>query len=210
MAKKILITAGPTREPIDPVRYISNYSTGTFGYAIAKAFRDKNFSVCLISGPVELISPEGIEVIKIETADEMKEAVLARLSDIDCVVMTAAVADFKPIQKSNQKIKKKEKLTIDFEKTPDILAELVGKTKCIKVGFALETQDPGKHGKIKLKNKDLDLIIINLKNKDNDPFGQGKKNYMVMNRKGEVTSFSNIDKSEMAGKIVEKVREILK
>ena len=210
MSKKILITAGPTREPIDPVRYISNYSTGVFGYAIAKAFQKEGFAVCIISGPVGLMSPEGVEVIRVETTEEMKRAVLARIRNTDCLLMAAAVADFKPVQKSDQKIKKKEKLTIELEKTSDILAELAGKTGCIKVGFALETQNSAVNGKNKLKNKDLDLIIINSKNDDNDPFGQGKKKYMVMTREGEVETFSNMDKSEMAGKIVEKVGKMLK
>ena len=214
MSKKILITAGPTREQIDEkpilsdfnsVRYISNYSTGTFAYLIAEEAKNKGYEVCLVTGPVTLVPPNGVKVVQVETAEEMKSEVFARVDHSDCLVMAAAVADYKPKQKSGQKIKKKGHLILELEKNPDILSELGANSDFIKIGFALETTDPEENGKKKLKEKDLDLIIVNTKTSINDPFGGGKKNYIVMSRRGAVEVFDGVDKAAMAGNIVAKI-----
>lgn len=161
--KKILITAGPTVEPIDAVRFISNYSSGKMGFEIAKAAFERGADVTLISGPVKLNSLPGIKRIDVKTSGEMFDAVKSNLKNKDAVVMTAAVADFKPAKIHENKIKKEDtNLNIAFEKTTDILKH-IGKNKknLFLVGFALETDNVYENAKRKLKEKNLDLIVLN-------------------------------------------------
>lgn len=163
--KKILITAGPTRELIDPVRYISNYSSGKMGYALAEAARDLGAEVTLVSGPTSLDAPLGVEFIGITSTDELFKEVSAQYKKHDCLIMAAAPADFKPEQQINRKIKKSEKLSsIELHPTVDILSELSKKRKGknpLLVGFALETENGLQNARRKLKEKQLDMIVLN-------------------------------------------------
>ena len=162
---RIVISAGPTREAIDPVRFITNRSTGKMGYAIAEAARDMGLDVVLVSGPVTLTPPENVEVMAVESAVEMAEAMRNASETADMIVMTAAVADYRPKVYSTSKIKKSDDdLVIELERTEDILASL-GKNKRpgqILVGFAAETDDLLKNAQGKLERKNLDYIAANI------------------------------------------------
>jgi len=161
---RFLITAGPTREPIDPVRFLSNRSSGKMGYAIAQAALDAGHEVTLISGPVALATPEGAEVVHVNTADEMYDAVHAHLEGIDIAVLSAAVADFKPAQFIARKIKKREGVPqITLVPTRDILASLGAITarKFLLAGFAAETNDIVENSRKKLVKKQCDVVIAN-------------------------------------------------
>lgn len=159
-----LITAGPTREPLDPVRYLTNRSSGRMGYALAEAARDTGHEVTLISGPVFLPAPTGMTLVKVETAREMFEAVLKHLASADVAIFAAAVADYRPVVKAEQKIKKSaDTLTLELERTEDILGSargLFGFKGCL-VGFAAETEKLVEHAQDKLARKGCDLIIAN-------------------------------------------------
>jgi phosphopantothenoylcysteine synthetase/decarboxylase len=161
---KFLITAGPTREPIDPVRFLSNRSSGKMGYAIAQAALDAGHEVTLISGPVALSEPDGARVVHVTTADEMYDAVHAHLGGIDIAVLSAAVADFKPAQFTARKIKKREGVPqITLVPTRDILASLgaMGARKFLLAGFAAETNDIVENSRKKLVKKQCDVVIAN-------------------------------------------------
>jgi phosphopantothenoylcysteine decarboxylase / phosphopantothenate---cysteine ligase len=160
---RFLVTAGPTREPIDPVRYISNRSSGKMGYAIAEAAREAGHDVTLISGPVNLDPPPCVRFVSIVTSDEMYEAVHRYAHECDILVMCAAVADYKPRQVSTTKIKRKsEQLTLDLVPTRDILASLPGKDRqFLVVGFAAETNDVEQNAQKKLREKNCDIMVAN-------------------------------------------------
>ena len=161
---RIVISAGPTREAIDPVRFITNRSTGKMGYAIAEAARDMGMEVVLVSGPVAIAPPENVKVIAVESAAEMADAMRNAAKDADMIVMTAAVADYRPKVYSTSKIKKSDDdLVIELERTEDILLSL-GKNKQpgqVLVGFAAETDDLLKNAQSKLERKNLDFIAAN-------------------------------------------------
>ena len=161
--KKIVITAGPTREAIDPVRYISNYSSGKMGYALAEAAHEAGANVVLISGPTNLTTPTKAKRINVQTAEEMQQAVIQEISDCDIFIATAAVADYRPKNTSSQKIKKHtEKSLLELQRNPDILAEVAALAKRpFTVGFAAETEDLLNNARKKLESKNLDMIIAN-------------------------------------------------
>jgi phosphopantothenoylcysteine decarboxylase/phosphopantothenate--cysteine ligase len=160
---KFLISAGPTYESIDPVRFIGNHSSGKMGFSIAKAAQKRGAEVQLVTGPVNLITPDNIERIDVVSATEMKKEIKKRFKDVDVLIMSAAVADYQPLNIADQKIKKKDNdLSITLKKTPDILREIAKlKKKQIVVGFALETENEKKNAYNKLKHKNLDAIILN-------------------------------------------------
>jgi len=161
---KFLITAGPTREPIDPVRYLSNRSSGKMGYAIAEAALEARHEVVLISGPVALTAPPRAQIVRVTTADEMYDAVHAHLADIDIAVLCAAVADFKPAEFIPRKIKKSEGVpTIKLVPTRDILASLgaLNEKYFLLAGFAAETEELEKNAREKLTKKHCDVVIGN-------------------------------------------------
>ena len=163
--EKILITAGPTREPLDPARFLSNRSSGKMGYSLARTARRRGAEVTLITGPTALFQPPDVCCLRVETAREMGEAVLARCHDASVIVKAAAVSDFRPVTKSADKVKKEQAdLQLPLEQTADILKELGQMKKkggFLLVGFAAESKDHAAEGKKKLKNKNLDLIAIN-------------------------------------------------
>lgn len=162
--KKVLVTAGPTREAIDPVRYLSNHASGKMGFALAEAARDLGADVTLVSGPVSLPNPAGIHVVRVESAAQMFEAVTARHLDQDIVIKAAAVADYTPANPASQKLKKQDQeLRIELERTQDILFYLGANKPAgqMLVGFALETNDALEQARNKLHRKRLDLIVLN-------------------------------------------------
>lgn len=170
----LLITAGPTREAIDPVRFISNYSTGTLGYTLTKEAKKEGYKVTLISGPTYLKPPQGVKFVKVNTASEMYKEVKRYFPSCDCLIMTAAVCDFQPVKVFEKKIKKerKEKLVLELKKTPDILYEMgKQKGKKILVGFSLETDNLIKNAQEKLRKKNLDLIVAQKLRGERLPFG---------------------------------------
>ena len=162
---RILISAGPTREAIDPVRFITNRSTGKMGYAIAEAALKMNMQVTLVSGPVALTAPAGADVVAVESAAEMAEAMKKAAVNADVIIMTAAVADYRPRQYSTSKIKKSDDdMVIELERTEDILLSLgkVKKSGQLLVGFAAETDDLLQNAQSKLERKNLDFIAANI------------------------------------------------
>jgi phosphopantothenoylcysteine decarboxylase/phosphopantothenate--cysteine ligase len=161
--KTVLVTAGPTREPIDPVRYITNRSSGKMGYAVAAAAHAQGARVVLISGPVTLEEPRGVEVHKVETAEEMYAATHARIADVDIFIGAAAVSDYRPTDRAGQKIKKThDTMSIDLVRSPDILASVAALDSApFTVGFAAETENVREYALAKLENKKLDMIIAN-------------------------------------------------
>jgi phosphopantothenoylcysteine decarboxylase/phosphopantothenate--cysteine ligase len=159
---RFLITAGPTREPIDPVRFISNRSSGKMGYAIAQAAVEAGHEVILISGPVNVDPPPGAELVLVSTSDEMLDAIHRHLRECDVLVMCAAVADFKSAEVRPQKIKKRDtNFTLDLAPTRDILASLPQDRQCLVIGFAAETENLEKNAQEKLRAKNCDLIVAN-------------------------------------------------
>ncbi|OPY58011.1 MAG: Coenzyme A biosynthesis bifunctional protein CoaBC [Pelotomaculum sp. PtaU1.Bin035] len=203
----VMVTAGPTVEPIDPVRYITNRSSGKMGYAVAEAAAGRGARVLLISGPTALKPPLGVEVIPVETAAEMYSAVMGRFSSVDVVVKTAAVADYRPVTAAKQKIKKQgETLTIEMEKNPDILAELSSMKKHqVLVGFAAETEDLEQNARLKLEKKNLDLLVANDVSLPGAGFGKDTNIAKLVFPGGRIVSLPKMDKSALAHRILDEI-----
>ena len=210
--KRILITAGPTREPIDPVRYISNHSSGKQGYAIAEAARDMGADVALVSGPVSLAKPMGMTVTNVQTADEMLKACDGIY---DVVICAAAVADWKVSQAANSKIKKTktgEMPPLSFIENPDILATLskAGKRRAtLVVGFAAETENVLEHAKAKLAKKGCDLIVANDVSETSGVFGGNKNTVHLVSAKG-IEDWPQLSKVEVAQRLMTHIAGLLK
>ncbi len=202
----ILITAGPTREAIDPVRYISNRSSGKMGYEIAGAAMRRGAGVILISGPTALTSPPGVESIQVTTAQDMYSAVMNRLAEATVVIMAAAVSDFRPVECSESKIKKGESMAIKLVKTADILEEIHRKKGSqFVVGFAAETEDLIMNAKEKLKSKYLDMIVANDISLPEAGFEKETNIVTLIDRWGEVIEYPVMSKSDVADKILDQV-----
>ncbi|WP_346867333.1 MULTISPECIES: bifunctional phosphopantothenoylcysteine decarboxylase/phosphopantothenate--cysteine ligase CoaBC [unclassified Clostridium] len=196
VGKKVLVTAGPTRANIDPVRFLTNRSTGKMGYAIAEEARDRGAEVVLVSGPTSIKSPLGVKIIKVETNEEMLNAVKAEFDNSDIVVKSAAVSDYKPKTYSDKKIKKGPgNLNIELERDNDILKELgTLKKHQILVGFAAESNDVIENAHIKLKKKNLDYIVANNITESNAGFGSDTNRVTIINRDGKEISLDNMSK----------------
>jgi len=204
----ILVTAGPTREAIDPVRYISSLSSGKMGYSIAEAAKRRGAKVILISGPVSLTPPAGVELVRVMTAEEMFNAVINRLPEVDVVVMAAAVSDFKPAVVVNSKIKKENAggMTLNLVKTQDILSEILEKKgKQFIVGFAAETEDMVANAKKKLDSKQLDMIVANDVCREGAGFEVDTNIVTVIDRWGETVEYPVMTKAVVADKILDHV-----
>ena len=201
---RLLITAGPTREAIDPVRYLSNRSSGKMGYAIAEATLEAGHEVVLISGPVHLDPPRGAHFISILTADEMHDAVHRYVRDCDILVMCAAVADYKPAKVSPQKIKKhEENLALELIPTRDILSSLPKKDRqFLVVGFAAETNDVEESAKKKLRAKNCDLIVANDVSRADSGMESDENEVTVLFRSGERQKISRASKKIIARELV--------
>lgn len=206
-----LITAGPTQEPIDPVRFIANRSSGKMGYAIAQAAAERGASVVLVSGPTSLPAPPNVDLVRVQTAAEMLDAVLGRLSDAQVVIGAAAVADYTPKSPGQSKIKKTHSgMTLDLVPTPDIMAE-VGRRKKdqILVGFAAETENLLANAREKLARKNLDLIVANDVSKPGIGFGSDENEVIIIDAQGNAKALPRMPKKEIAHHILEAVKESL-
>ena len=209
--RSVLVTAGPTHEPIDPVRYIGNRSTGKMGFAVAAEARARGAAVTLVSGPVALPDPRGVETIRVETAGEMAEAVLSRFGAADAVVMAAAVADFRPERAASGKLKKESGLpSLDLRLTTDILLAL-GKRKerQVLVGFAAETDDLERAARRKLGEKNLDLIVVNEVGRAGTGFGSETNRAAILAATGEDVPFRAWEKAELAAAICDRLEAAL-
>ena len=205
--ERVLVTAGPTLEEIDPVRYISNHSSGKMGYAIARQARLRGAEVTLVTGPTALTPPYGVTVICVQSAQEMREAVHGCLEESDIVIKAAAVADYRPKARFGDKVKKTQAhLAIELEKNPDILAEIgARKEGRLLVGFAAETQDLVRNATLKLGAKNLDLVVANDVSQEGAGFNVDTNIVKLLFRDGRVEELPKLDKEELAGIILERV-----
>lgn len=200
----ILVTAGPTREKIDPVRFISNYSTGTFGYEIAHQAQNRGWQVVLVSGPVSIHPPSGIKPIMVETALEMRRVVLREAKKCDIVIMAAAVSDWRAACEEKKKMKKSSSRAVRLVENPDILKELGNKKRGVLVGFCLETDNLEENAKRKLKQKNLDIIVANKLKAGGRVFGDHATSVLILDKKGIRQKINNRSKKEVAKIILDK------
>jgi phosphopantothenoylcysteine decarboxylase / phosphopantothenate---cysteine ligase len=206
----VLITAGPTREKIDPVRYITNRSSGRMGYALAEAAIRRGARVLLVTGPVALMAPEAAEVTRVETAEEMNQAMLKLLPQTTIVIKAAAVSDWRPKSVAAQKLKRKGPLTLELEPTPDILAGLAHhKQGQIIVGFAAETENVLENARRKLAAKSLDAIVVNDVSRDGIGF-DSERNAVTMITHDEVVEIPEMTKWEVAQRVLDQVVRLRK
>ncbi|MCM3767977.1 bifunctional phosphopantothenoylcysteine decarboxylase/phosphopantothenate--cysteine ligase CoaBC [Neobacillus niacini] len=212
VGKTVLLTAGPTREKIDPVRFISNHSSGKMGYALAEEAKKQGARVILVSGPVSLQVPAGVELVKVESAEEMYQAVLEHFSEADVVIKTAAVADYRPKMVHDHKVKKQTgDAILELERTKDILFEL-GKRKehQLLIGFAAETNDVDDYARKKLSAKNADMIVANNVKADGAGFGTDTNIVTMFKRNGSSVVLPLMSKAAVAGKIIEEIEALLK
>ncbi len=208
--RHIVVTAGGTQEPLDPVRCLTNHSSGKMGYAIAEAARNRGAEVTLISAPTMLAAPPGIKIMGIRTAEEMLKAVQDSVKKTDALIMAAAVADFRPVKAASNKIKRQElsELTVELEKTPDILAQVKG--DFIRVGFAAESRDLIANARDKVKRKGLDFIVANNITEKDSGFGTETNRVTIIDGKGKIDELPLMPKDEVADRVLDKLRGILK
>ncbi|KJS12461.1 MAG: phosphopantothenoylcysteine decarboxylase [Peptococcaceae bacterium BRH_c8a] len=206
---KVLVTAGGTCEPIDPVRYITNRSSGKMGYALAKTAAVRGAKVYLVSAPTRLVPPTGIEMVNVETAEQMYRAVMDLYPQMDAVVKAAAVSDYRPGKYQDQKIKKGGGLVLELERTRDILSELGNQKKNqVLVGFAAETQDLVQNATDKLVKKNLDLLVANDVTQTGAGFGTDTNIVKLLYPNGRVESLPIMDKLEISHRIWDEVIKI--
>lgn len=206
---RVLVTAGGTREPLDPVRFIGNRSSGKMGYALAETARELGAEVLLVSGPTHLPAPPGVERIMVETAEDMRREVLSRFADYSAVVMAAAVADFTPARKSEEKIKRsgREGLTVELVPTPDILGELCARRSPgqVLVGFAAETGDLLRKARKKLDEKGVDILVANDVSRPESGFDSDLNQAVILFRDGRKEELDIMPKRDLALRIWEAV-----
>jgi phosphopantothenoylcysteine decarboxylase/phosphopantothenate--cysteine ligase len=205
--KTLLITAGRTEEPLDPVRYLSNRSSGKMGYALARAAQARGARVILVTGPASIPPPEGVEVCRVKTAEEMKQKVLSRFPKANVLIMVAAVADFRPQKAAREKIKKGEgEFNLSLERTPDIVSLAAGKKKPGQriVGFALETENCMANAKRKLLEKELDLVVLNAP----EAFDSETNRVTLLDKKGS-EALPEMSKSLVAERILDRLTKML-
>jgi phosphopantothenoylcysteine decarboxylase/phosphopantothenate--cysteine ligase len=199
---RVLITAGPTREPLDPVRYLSNYSTGEMGFALARRALARGHEALLVLGPVDGQPPVGAEVYGVETACEMRDAVLEFLPEVDAVCCSAAVADYRPATRSERKLKRGEFETIELTENPDIAAEVGlhrgGKPLAI---FALETEDGVARAREKLERKNADVCVVN----STDAIGAQEAEFVLVGRDGSTAELGRLAKDELADRLYDEL-----
>lgn len=216
----LLITAGPTREPIDPVRFISNYSTGMLGYTLARLAKSRGHRVTLVSGPTELVPPQGVRRVDVVTAGELRQAVGRLFPKVDALIMGAAVADFRPIRTASKKIKRSGAVgsmrlwQLELIENPDIVAEAARQRKPGQVimGFALETEGLLPNARAKLKAKGLDAMVATRLVPKGDgyaPFGTAPVDGAILDREGRAKAFRSMKKDVLASRILDTVEQIL-
>jgi len=197
----VLVTAGPTYEPIDPVRFIGNRSSGKMGYAIAYEAATRGARVILVTGPTALSRPAGVDVIQVETTEQMRQEVLARVVGVDVVVMAAAVADFRPSAPSTEKLKRQDAVSLQLSPTGDIAAEVARLApRAIHVGFALERGDLLSRARDKLSRKKIDLVVANEISTKHNPFGADTNRVAIVSQDG-VEQLAEMSKREVAVKL---------
>lgn len=228
--RRVVITAGGTQEPIDPVRYVGNRSSGKMGYALASEARDRGASVTLISGPVALSAPYGVHITKVETAAQMRDAVMAAVDGADVLIMSAAVADYRPARVAEQKLKKEgggaqlyqmgAAFSLDLARTPDILGELsalldgqagkpASRQPLVRVGFAAETSDLATYARAKLVAKHLDLLVANDVSRADSGFGSDTNKVLLFHANGEMEDLPLLSKAEVAAHIWDRLVPML-
>jgi len=210
VGRQVLVTAGPTHEPIDPVRYVGNRSSGRMGYAIAQAAWRRGAAVTLVSGPSSLDPPFGIELVSVETAQEMHDAVAARIGDSDVNVFSAAVADFRPTDAKGSKVKRSDTgdaLTVDLTENPDVANDTRASRKAgsVNVGFALETDDVLVHAAEKLARKGFDLLVANDATEEGAGFGVSTNRVTLLTPDGASEALPLLSKDEVAEEILDRV-----
>jgi len=202
----VLVTAGPTREPLDPVRFISNHSSGRMGYAFARAAQERGARVLLISGPTSLEPPAGVEFYPVESAREMYNVVMEKFSFVDIIIKTAAVSDFRPEETFNQKIKKGGTLSVKLVQNPDILRELgLRKGNRFLVGFAAETEKLLENARKKLQEKNLDLIVANDLTEEGAGFIQETNKVALIYKEGKIEELPLLSKYELSHLILDRI-----
>ena len=206
--RRVLITAGPTQESLDPIRFFSNRSSGKMGWALAEAARDRGADVTLIAGPTALSPPGQIAFVPITTSEELRKAVMARFAESDVLIMAAAVADFRPVRPAPQKISKsKGRITLILEPTPDILMELPGRRPGqVVVGFAAETKELVETARRKLVAKKLDLIVANDVTEPGAGFGTDTNRVVLIDRRGQVGNLPLMPKRQVAHCVLDAVQ----
>jgi len=204
---RVLVTAGPTREEIDPVRYLSNYSSGKMGYALAEVAQRRGAAVTLVSGPTALPAPPGVNFLPVCSAEEMRTAVLEQAESAEVIIKAAAVADYRPLVKAGQKMKKSgDQLVLTLEKNPDILAELgADKGERILVGFAAETEQLLTHAAEKLQKKNLDLIVANDVTREGAGFNVDTNIVRFLDPDGKVEELELMSKETVAERLLDRV-----
>ena len=204
----IVVSAGGTREPLDPARVITNRSSGKMGYALAEAARDRGARTILVTAPTSLPDPEAVEVVRVETALEMQDQVQKAAAQAHVLIMAAAVADYRPLSPSVQKLKKETSpLTIKLTRNPDILREIEG--TLIKVGFAADSQDPMENARYKLAKKGLDLIVANDITDPDSGFDTDTNKVTILDRKGGVEDLPLMSKEAVAHQVLDRVKGLL-
>lgn len=212
--KKILVTAGPTHEAIDPVRYVGNRSSGKMGFAIANAASLRGAAVTLVSGPVHLETPRNVERVDVESAEQMRDAVFKHAATSDAVIMAAAVADYAPEKRARTKIKKgadAKQVSLYLSETPDILNSLGQKKNkgMVLVGFALETENELRNAQEKLKKKNLDLIVLNSLKDKGAGFGADTNVVTILDKKGKIAKLPLMPKFDVANEILNRLKRLL-
>ncbi|MDP3064248.1 MAG: bifunctional phosphopantothenoylcysteine decarboxylase/phosphopantothenate--cysteine ligase CoaBC [Chloroflexota bacterium] len=206
--RSIVVSAGGTQEAIDPVRVVTNRSSGRMGYALAEAARDRGASVTLVAAPTALRDPPGVKVVKVGSASQMRDAVQAALSGADALIMAAAVADYQPAAVSPSTVKKgPTRWTLDMTRTPDILAEAQG--GFIRVGFAAETEDVLANARQKLEKKKLDLIVANQVSGPESALGGETSRATILGRDGKQEELPLLSKYDVAWRVLDRVKELL-
>ncbi len=207
--RKVVVSAGGTHEPVDPVRYLGNYSSGKMGYALAEVARDRGAQVVLVSGPTALAAPFGVDLVSVRTAVEMRGAVVAACAGADALVMAAAVADYRPSRPARQKIKRTGGgMTLELVPTPDVLAEVKG--DLVRVAFAAESQDLVKNASAKMARKGVDLIVANDITAEGSGFGTETNQVTIIDRSGAAESLPLLSKYDVAWRILDRVVPLLK
>ena len=208
--KKVVVTAGGTQEAIDPVRFVGNRSSGKMGYAMAEAARDRGARVTLISAPTGLNKPVGLDIVNVESASQMSDAVAKATTEADVLIMAAAVADYQPKTRVAHKIKKESAgagMTLELIRTPDILAEVKG--NFLKVGFAAETENVIENAKRKLESKKVDLFVANDVTAPDSGFAVDTNRVTIISRDGKTESLPLMTKREVADKVLDKVVSLM-
>lgn len=204
--RRVLISAGPTREPIDPVRFISNYSTGTMGVCLAREALRRGWLVTLVTGPVNVAPPRGARMISVEQAGQMRRALRRHMRTADVLIMAAAVCDFQPARRQRVKLPRRGRWTLALKATPDIVGSLPRRKGQLVVGFALESGSPLARARMKLRWKRLDLLVAQQLN-GAAPFGANPVKAWLLDAQGGTERLGKISKTRLAGRLFDAIEQ---